>query len=88
MTFPVQVWESDGGEHRIIPHQDVLNSAGTVHLLALRESAWQVSYLRQPFFKPLASQGDNEKGAWISEGTLRFLAERTNVKRSGYAQNG
>lgn len=88
LTFPVQVWESDGGEHRIIPHQDVKNSAGTVHLFALKESSWQMAWLRQPFFKPLASQGDNEKGAWISEGSLRFLAERTNVKRSGYNQLG
>lgn len=88
LTFPVQVWESDAGEHRIIPHQDMNNSAGTVHLLALREEAWQVAYLREPFFKQVASQGDNEKGGWISEGTLRFLGERTNAKRTGYAQAG
>jgi len=88
LTFPVQIWESDGGEHRIIPHQDMLNSAGTVHLLALRESSWQIGWLRQPFFKPLASQGDNEKGVWLSEAAVRFLAERTNVKRTGYNVNG
>ena len=88
LTFPVQVWESDGGEHRLIPHQDMLNSAGTVHMLALKESSWQIAWLRQPFFKLLASQGDNEKGAWISEAAVRFMAERTNVKRCGYNVNG
>ena len=88
LTFPVQVWESDAGEHRIIPHQDVENSGGTVHIYALREQSWQLAWFREPFFKPLASQGDNEKGAWISEASVRFLAERTNVKRSGYALLG
>lgn len=90
LTFPVQVWESDGGEHRIIPHQDVPRAAATPgpSVLFLKQSAWQVAYLREPFFKPLASQGDNEKGVWLSEGTLRFLAERTNARRTGYNQNG
>lgn len=88
LTFPVQVLETDGGEHRVIPHSDVPNSAGTTHAFFIRESSWQVAYLRQPFFKPLASQGDNEKGAWISEGTLRYLAEKANAMRTGYNQNG
>ena len=90
LTFPVQVWESDGGEHRIIPHQDVPAAAATPgpSVLFLKESSWQVAYLRQPFFKPLASQGDNEKGVWLSEGTLRFLAERTNARRTGYNTSG
>jgi len=90
LNFPVQIWESDGGEHRIIPHADVENTAGTTTALFLRESAWQVAYLtgRSPFFKPIATQGDNDKGEWISEGTLRFLAERSNAKRTGFNQNG
>lgn len=90
LTFPVQVWESDGGEHRIIPHQDVYNSATTPgpNALFLREASWQVAYLRQPFFKPLASQGDNEKGVWLSEGDLRYMAERTNARRTGYNLTG
>ena len=88
LAYPVQVIESDGGEHRVIPHQDVNRSAGTVHALFLREEAWQVAWLRQPTYKTLASQGDNEKGEWISEGTLRYLAERTNAFRTGYAVTG
>lgn len=88
LTFPVQVLETDGGEHRVIPHQDVPNSLGSVNALFIREAAWQVAYLRQPFFKQLASQGDNEKGVWLSEGTLRFLTERTNARRTGYNRNG
>lgn len=88
LHFPVQVWESDGGEHRIIPHQDVENSAGTTHVFALRESTWNVAWLRQPQFKPLGEVGDSTLGVWLSEAAVRFKAERTNVKRSGYAQNG
>lgn len=90
LTFPVQVLETDGGEHRVIPHSDVPSAAATPgpNVFFLRESSWQVAYLRQPFFKPLASQGDNEKGAWISEGTLRYLAEKANHMRTGYNQNG
>ncbi len=90
LTFPVQVLETDGGEHRIIPHQDVPGAAATPGptALFLRESAWQIAWLRQPFFKPLASQGDNEKGEWISEGTLRYLAEKANAMRTGYNVNG
>lgn len=90
LTFPVQVLETDGGEHRVIPHADVPSAAATPgpNIYFIRESSWQVAYLRQPFFKPLASQGDNEKGVWISEGTLRYLAERANHMRTGYNQNG
>lgn len=90
LTFPVQVLETSGGEHRIIPHQDVPSAAATPGPRAffLKESSWQVAWLRQPFFAPLASQGDNEKGEWISEGTLRFLAERANAQRNGYNQTG
>lgn len=90
LTFPVQVLETDGGEHRIIPHQDVPSAAATPgpHILFLREGSWQIAYLRQPFFKPLASQGDNEKGVWITEFTLRYLAEKANAMRTGYNQTG
>lgn len=90
LAYEVQLLATDGGDIKIIPHQDLYNSATTPgpNVLALRIPSWQVAWLREPFWKPLASQGDNEKGAWISEGTLRYLAERTNNFRTGYCLTG
>lgn len=90
LAYEVQVLATDGGDIKIIPHQDINNAAGTSALLALKTDSWQLAWLsgREPFYKEIATQGDNEKGEWISEGTLRYLAERTNAFRTGYAQAG
>jgi hypothetical protein len=88
LAYEVQSLATDGGDIKIIPHQDLNNASGTTAVLALNTASWQLAWLREPSYKPLASQGDNEKGAWISEGTLRFLAERTNNFRTGYNKAG
>ncbi|MBM4401855.1 MAG: DUF5309 family protein [Candidatus Cloacimonetes bacterium] len=88
LTRPVMVYESDGGMHRIMAHKDVLNSAGTVHFLGLKEDKWRVAYYRKPFREQLAKDGDRENGQIVGEVTLEYLAERANIKRTGYNQAG
>ena len=86
----VAIYESSSGVHKIIPHKDVNNSAGTTHVLALREEMYKMAFLtgREPYWKPLASTGDSERGLYLTELTLESLAERASVKRTGYAQLG
>lgn len=84
----VMVYESDFGVHRIMAHHDVNNSAGAVHFLGLREDTWKIAYLRPPFREMLAKDGDRDNGQWVTEFTIEYLAERANVKRTGYNQKG
>ncbi len=88
LVRPVMVYESDGGVHRIMAHKDVLNSAGTVTFLGIKEDKYRIAYLRKPFTEMLAKDGDRENGQVVGEATLEYLAERTSVKRTGYNQNG
>lgn len=90
LTRPVSVYESDGGVHRLMPHKDVYNSAGTTHFLGIREDAWRIAYLknRAPKFEDRPKDGDYRVGEWITELTVEFLKERTNAKRTGYNQTG
>ena len=88
LVRPVMVYESDGGVHRIFAHKDVLASAGTVHFLGIKEDKFRVAYLRRPFREDLAKDGDRRNGQIVGEATLEYLAERTSVKRTGYATTG
>lgn len=88
LTRPVAVYESDFGVHRIMAHKDVENSAGTTHILGLREDKWRIAYLRRPFAEMRPQDGDYKSGEIIGEGTLEYLAERSNFKQTGFAQNG
>lgn len=90
LTRPVNVYESDFGVHRIFGHKDVSVSAATPgpKVILLREDKWKIAYLRRPFYKPLADDGDRAQGMYIGEATLEFLAERANAMRSGYAYTG
>lgn len=88
LTRPVMVYESDFGVHKIMAHKDVLNSAGTVHILGLREENWRVAYLRRPFTEDRPKLGDFQSGEIIGEFTLEYLAERSNFKQTGFALNG
>lgn len=88
LDLPVQVLATDFGDLRILPHLDVLNSAGTSTIFWLREDKFRVAYLRTPFFQDVAPTGDATKGQWVGELTLEYLAERASAKRTGYAQAG
>jgi hypothetical protein len=88
LVRPVMVYESDFGVHRIMAHKDVLNSAGTVHMLGLKEDKWRIAYLRQPKAEDRPKDGDYASGEIIGEATLEFLAERANFKQTGFAING
>jgi len=88
LTRPVQVYESDGGIHRIFAHKDVQNAAGTVNFLGIKEDKYRIAYLRRPVREELAKDGDRRNGQIVGEATLEFLAERTSVNRTGYALNG
>jgi len=88
LTRPVAVYESDFGVHRIMAHKDLLNSAGTVHMLGLREDKWRIAYLRRPFSEDRPKDGDYKSGEIIGEATIEYLAERANFKQTGFAING
>ncbi len=86
----VAIYESSSGVHKVIPHKDVINATGSTHVFALREEMYKMAFLtgREPYWKPLASTGDSERGLYITELTLESLAERASVKRYGYALQG
>lgn len=88
LTRPVMVYESDFGVHRIMAHKDVNRSAGTVHMLGLREDKWRIAYLRKPVAEDRPKDGDYTSGEIIGEGTLEYLAERSNFKQTGFNVNG
>lgn len=88
LTKPVMIYESDFGVHRIMAHKDVLNSAGTVHMLGLKEDKWRIAYLRKPVAEDRPKDGDYTPGEIIGEFTLEYLAEGANFKQTGFAING
>ena len=92
LTRPVMVYESDFGVHRVFGHKDVYSSNATPGpaVLGLKEDKWKIAYLtnRQPKRIALDKTGDNDKGMIVGEATLEFLAERSNARRTGYAQTG
>jgi len=88
LVRPVMVYESDGGVHRIFAHKDVNNAAGTVAFIGIKEDKYQIAYLRKPVMEELAKDGDRRNGQIVGEATMRYLAERTSVLRTGYNQNG
>jgi len=90
LTRPIQVYESDGGVHRIMSHKDVYSSTATPGptFLGLKEDKYKIAYLRKPFRELLAKDGDRDNGQIVGEATLEYLAERSSVRRSGYNSNG
>ena len=88
LTQPVAIYEDSAGVHRIMQHRYVNNSAGTVTFIGIKEDLYSVAYLRKPFREMLAKDGDRENGQIVGEFTLQYNAERTSVKRTGYATNG
>lgn len=90
LTRPVDVYESDGGIIRIFAHKDVRSAAATPGptFLGIKEDKYKVAYLRDPKREELAKDGDRKNGQIVGEFTLEYLAERTSVRRTGYAVNG
>ena len=80
----VLVYDSAGGSHRIFAHRDLNVSAGTMHVLGLREDMFKVAYYDRPIFEELAKTGDSDKAHWVTEWTLESLEERASAKRTGY----
>jgi len=96
LTQPVAIYETSAGVARIMQHRYVPGSAASVATAAssanafigLKEDKFRVAYLRKPFKKMLAEDGDRQNGQIIGEFTLEYLGERTSVYRQGYAVNG
>lgn len=92
LTRPVAVYESDGGVHKIFAHKDVRSAVATPGptIMGIKESKYRIAYLdgRTPKREDLAKDGDRRNGQIVGEATLEYLAERTSVRRSGYAQTG
>lgn len=90
LTRPVMVYESDGGVHRIMAHKDVSSAAATPGptFLGIKEDKYKIAWLRKPTREILAKDGDRDNGQIVGEATLEYIAERTSVRRTGYAQNG
>jgi hypothetical protein len=90
LTRPVQVYESDGGVHRIFAHKDVPSAVTTPgpYFLGLKENKYRIAYLRNPKREELAKDGDRRNGQIVGEFSLEYLAERTSVSASGFNQNG
>lgn len=90
LTRPVAVYESDFNVMRIFPHKDVPSSSTTPGpmILGLKEDKWKIAWLDKPTRVSLAKLGDAERGMIVGEGTLEYLAERANARRTGYNTDG
>lgn len=88
LTKDILVYDSAVGSHRIMHHRDVRNAAGTTTVYGLREDMHKVAYLDKPMFEELGKVGDADRGHWVTEFTLENLEEKSDLKRTGYNQNG
>jgi hypothetical protein len=96
LTQPVAIYETSAGVARIMQHRYVPSTAASVAtaissanaFLGIKEDLFKVAYLRKPFKKMLAVDGDRENGQIVGEFTLEYRGERTSVYRQGYAVNG
>jgi len=90
LTRPVEVYESDGGVHKLFAHKDVPSAVTTPgpQIIGIKEDKWKLAYLRPPKRERLAKDGDRDNGHIIGEVTLEYLAERSSFRSSGYAQGG
>lgn len=86
----ISSYEASTGVVTIVPHKDIVNTAGNTGVYAIKKDMFRMAFLkgRQPKWIPLAKTGDADKGMYITELTLESLGEKHAVKRTGYAQNG
>ena len=80
----IKTFQGSAGEVKIVPHKDVRKTAGTATVYLINEDMFRVAYLRKPFWKSLAVNGDYEVGQYLTELTLESLAEKSSAKRTGY----
>ena len=89
LTSEVRVFDADlGPAIKIIAHKDVTATQGNLKVYGLREDTFEYSFLvgtGEPHWEDRATDGDRDNGVYISEFTLVSLAEKSSVKRSGYA---
>lgn len=81
-------YTSSAGDHKVLPHRDIRNAAGSVTVIGIREDMHKVAYLEKPMFEELDKTGDADKGQWVTELTLEVYNEKSDLKRTGYAVNG
>ncbi len=81
-------YTSSAGDHKVLPHRDIRNAAGTVTVIGIREDMHKVAYLDKPMFEELDKTGDADKGQWVCELTLEVVNEGADLKRTGYAIEG
>ena len=84
----IRVYDSTVGQTvKIIPHKDVLKSAGTLTVYALREDTYAHSFLvgGEPQWQELARDGHRENGMYKTEFTTVSYAQIASAKRTGYA---
>lgn len=86
----ISFFETSSGTLKIVPHKDVVNSAGCVNVIGIKEGYYKMAFLvnREPDYEALAKSGDYERGQYITELTLESQAEAASVVRTGYNQNG
>lgn len=88
LTAEVRVYDSEVGKTvKILAHKDVRATAGTLTVLAVKESLFEHSFLvdsGEPHWEERAKDGDRENGVYITEFTLVSFDERASVKRTGY----
>lgn len=89
LTQEVRVYDSQVGPTvMIIAHKDVRSAAGTLTVYALNDSTFAHSFLvdsGEPHWEDRAKDGDYVNGTYITEFTLVSYAQRSSVKRTGYA---
>jgi len=77
----ISVYESDFGVTEIV--LDRYCPANTVPVL--QSDMWKIAYLRRPFTKDLAPNGDSKRTMIIAEYTLEHLNEASSGKLTAYA---
>ena len=80
----IKTFQGTTGEVKIVAHKDVRKTAGTATAYLINEDMFRIAYLRKPFWKSLAVNGDYEVGQYLTELTLESLAEKGSAKRTGY----
>lgn len=84
----VTMYETSSGMVNIVPHKDLIASAGTVHIIGINKDMYKIAWLDTPQWVKVGKTGDADKGFYVGEGTMESLAERTSFKASGYTTTG
>lgn len=89
LTKEVRVYDSEVGPTvMVIAHKDIANVASGTQALILNESTLAHSFLidsGEPHWEDRAKDGDYVSGVYITEFSLVNYAQRSSVKRTGFA---